>query len=328
MIIEERKIGKELLYYRALSRRMHLNKEAQKRLEIHERGYEGEVTYDKVYDGVLNHLYVFRGVYLRVEDSTLQCDSLIISDNGFIVHEIKNYSGNYKYEGEKWFVRNFEISEDPLIQLKRTMTKLIKLKYANNLNFTIEGKIVFPNIDFSLSSAHDNIWDFTVMRNQLKRHLSSLKNYPVTHHAVELVEAIQSHIVEDTFFDKVADFDQLKKGVYCRSCGNFDVAKSNIHFKCNECNHKDTIHTVILQGIADLNNLFREQSITRKKIWLLLDGQVCRTTISRIVGKYCNSFKEGSSFSYHFKYYDFDEAYKSETRLWRYRDTPINNLIR
>lgn len=326
MIIEERKIGKELLYYRALSRRMHLNKEAQKRLEIHERGYEGEVTYDKVYDGVLNHLYVFRGVYLRVEDSTLQCDSLIISDNGFIVHEIKNYSGNYKYEGEKWFVRNFEISEDPLIQLKRTMTKLIKLKYANNLNFTIEGKIVFPNIDFSLSSAHDNIWDFTVMRNQLKRHLSSLKNYPVTHHAVELVEAIQSHIVEDTFFDKVADFDQLKKGVYCRSCGSFDVAKSNVHFKCNVCSHQDTIHTVILSAIAELNALFYNQPITRSKVWDILGRQVGRTTIINVLKKYCEVNGSGSNTTYRFKYYDFDEAYKSEVRLWRYKDSTIKSL--
>lgn len=324
MIIQERKIGKELLYYRALNRRMYLNKEAQKRLEIHERGYKGEVTYDKVYDGVLNHLYVFRGVYLRIEDSTLQCDSLIVSDNGFIVHEIKNYNGNYKYEGEKWFVRNFEISDDPLIQLKRTMTKMIKLKYSNNLNFTIEGKIVFPNIDFSLSSAHDNIWDFTVMRNQLKRHLSSLKSYPVTHHAVELVEAIQSHMVEDTFFDKVADFDQLKKGVYCRSCGSFDVVKSGVIFMCKKCSHKDTIHTVILSAIAELNALFHNEYITKNKVWELLGRQVGRTTITRILNKYCDADGRASTTSYRFKYYDFDEAYKSEERLWRYKDSPIN----
>lgn len=326
MIIHERRISKILLYYRALSRRMNLNPEEQKVYEIHERGYQGELTYDKVYDEILNHLYIFRGIYLNIENSTIQCDALIISDNGFIVHEIKNYSGNYKYENEKWYVRNFEISDEPLAQLKRTMSRLIKLRYANNVNFSIDGKLVFPHIEFTLTSAHEKIWDYTIMRSQLKRHFMSFKDLHVSFTAEQLVEIIKAHIVEDPYFDMVADFDKLKKGVYCRACGSYDMTKSNVHFKCNECTHRDTIHTVILNAIAELNTLFHTQPITRNKLWLLLDRQVCRSTISRIIGKYCYKLCGGSSSSYQFKYYDFQEAYQSETRLWRFRDSPVNHL--
>ena len=143
MIIHERKVGRELLYYRALSRRMKLDTATKKSFEIHERGYKGELTYDEVYDETLNHLHVFRGIYLKVNNSIIQCDALIVSDNGFILHEIKNYSGNYTYAEEKWLVRNFQISEDPLMQLKRAMNNLLKIKYNYNLNFSIDGKIIF-----------------------------------------------------------------------------------------------------------------------------------------------------------------------------------------
>lgn len=323
MIIHQRKIGKELLYWRALSRRMELDKESRKTLEIHERGYQGELTYDNVYDEHLNHLYVFRGIYLKVGNSVLQCDALMVSDHGLIVHEIKNYSGNYNYENEKWFVRNFQISEDPLSQLKRTTNKLLKIGYKQNMNFTIEGKVVFPNIDFALTSTDEIVWSNIIMRNQLKRHLIGFKDYPVTQNAVQVAEIIQSHIIDDPFFNAVADFDQLKKGVYCRACGSFDVRKSKFHFKCNTCNHKDTIHTVILSAISDLNILFNKQNITRNQVWLLLDKQIARSSISRVLKTYCVIQSKGAWAAYTFKYYDFEDAYKSELRNWRYKDTPL-----
>ena len=40
MIIHEKKAGRELLYYRALSRRVKLDTESKKAFEIHERGYK------------------------------------------------------------------------------------------------------------------------------------------------------------------------------------------------------------------------------------------------------------------------------------------------
>lgn len=323
MILNARKVSKELLFYRALSRRWELNPKLQKLWMNQERGYEGEIIYDQIYDESLSHLHIFRGVYLNIENSMVQCDSLIVSDNGFLVHEIKNYNGNYKYESEKWFVRNFEISEDPLLQLRRTMSRLVKLRYENNINFEVEGRVIFPNVDFALECSDEKVWPATIMRNQLKRYLLSLKDLPVTHYADSLVEIIQSHMVEDPYFDKVADFDQLKKGAYCRACGSFDLIKTNVHFNCQVCSHQDTIHTVVLSAIADLNILFSNQDITRNKVWLLLDKQVSRGTITTFLNKYCSVLKKGGSASYKFKYYDFDEAYKSEERLWRFKDSQI-----
>ncbi len=323
MIIQERKPGRELLYYRALSRRQELDQNNKKLLDIHERGYKGELTYDEVYDETLNHLHVFRGIYLKVNNSIIQCDALIVSDNGFMLHEIKNYSGNYTYADEKWFVRNFQISEDPLSQLKRSTSRLLKIKYSYNINFSIEGKIVFPNIDFSLTSDYDNLWKFTIMRNQLKSHLASFKDYPVTHKAAELVEIIKSHIVEDPFFNIRADFNHLKKGVYCRACGSYDMEKLKFHFRCSSCNHCDTIHTVILMAITDLNTLLNKEKITRKQVWMLLNGQVGLSTITRVLKKYCNIQNRGAWASYQFKYYDFEDAYKSESRVWRYKDSNV-----
>ena len=323
MILQKRRIGKELLYYRALSRRMKLDNDTQKSLDIHERGYQGELVYDAVYDETLTHLYVFRGVYLKVRNTIIQCDSLLVSDNGLILHEIKNYSGNYTYEDEKWLVRNFQISEDPFIQLKRATNNLLKIKYNNQINFSIEGKIIFPNIDFSLTSTEDKIWNSTIMRNQLRKYLSSFKTHPATNQAVELVEIIQSHIIDDPFFNVSTDYNLLKKGVYCRACGSFNLTRTVVHFKCHDCSHRDTIHTVTLLAIADLSILFQNTNITRQQVYAYLDGQVSLSTITKILKTYCDAVSNGPNTSYKFNYYDFDDAYNLKSRTSRYKDSPI-----
>ena len=90
MIISERKISKELAFYRALSSRFCLEEKDAKKLSVLERGYKGERIYDEVFDEEgHSSVFVFRDIYLRIEDSTAQYDALIVSDAGITVNEIK-----------------------------------------------------------------------------------------------------------------------------------------------------------------------------------------------------------------------------------------------
>ena len=72
----------------------------------------------------------------------------------------------------------------------------------------------------------------------------------------ELGIFLREHIIENPFFNYSANFNQLRKGIYCRNCGNFSPRKISFHFQCDNCHHKDTIQTIILQALSDFNILF------------------------------------------------------------------------
>lgn len=328
MILTNRKIPKELLYFRALEKRAYLNSVNQTKRDLLEKGYAGELLYDSIYDEVVSHLYVFRDIYLKIENSILQCDTLIVSDQGFIINEIKNFRGIYNYENEKWYVRQREISEDPISQLKRTTNKLIKFKYMYNEKFISEGKVIFPNPDFSLESNHPTLWDYVIVRHQLRRYLYSLDDLQAGQRAKDLSEIIQKHIVENPYFDYSSDLSEVKKGVYCRACTSFNLTKIKFHFVCDDCKHKDTVHTIILQALSDFNILFNKNFISRQELYDFLDGQISRSTLNRYFLKYCKRISNGRSSKHMFKYYDFNDAMMSEMRVWRYKDMPINSVTK
>ena len=322
MILTKRKIPKELLYFRALQKRRYLSTNNKRKLDAFEKGYAGELLYDSIYDEIVSHLYVFRDIYMNIDNNILQCDALIVCDKGFIIHEIKNFKGIYKYENNKWYVRHNQISDDPILQLNRTANKLVKFKYIYNLNFSSVGKVIFTSPEFSLETDHPSISDHTILRHQLRPYLYSLNELKSTHQADILVEIIKNHIVDNPYFNYTTDFEELNKGVYCRKCSSFNLKKSNIHFKCLDCGNKDTIHTIIVQALSDFDILFNNEFITRKNLWEFLGKQISESTINRYLRKYCNKINKGPATKYKFKFYDFDDAMKNEMRLWRYKDMP------
>src|SRR5690625_4315984 len=110
MILSERKISEELAFYRALNNRRRLTKKDAKQLSILERGYLGECIYDEIFDEVGHKsVFVFRDIYLQIEGSVVQYDALIVSNSGIVVNEVKNFSGDYKYEDSKWYYGNYQV---------------------------------------------------------------------------------------------------------------------------------------------------------------------------------------------------------------------------
>lgn len=327
MILSNRKIPKDLLYYRALQKRMKLDRYAENRLEAFEKGYAGELLYDSIFDEIISHLPIFRDIYLNIENSIFQCDALIVYDAGFIVNEIKNFRGIYTYENEKWYVRNNEISEDPIIQLKRATSKLIKLRYLYNLKLNSIGKVIFPNPEFYLQTTHPTVKDYTIVRHELRHYLHSMNSLKSTQRAFDFTEIIQQHIVDNPYFNNTANLDELKHGVYCRKCNSFNLIKSNVHFHCLDCRHKDTVHTVIVQALSDFNILFTNNHITRNNFSKFLGHEISQSTINRYLQKYCIKINSGPSTCYKFKYYDYDDATNNESRLWRFKDNPLQPNI-
>ena len=321
MIISERKISKDLAYYRALSFRSQLNSEDAKKLSVLERGFAGECIYDEVFDDVGHgSVFVFRDIYLSIEDSVAQYDTLIVSDAGITVNEIKNYSGFYRVEKEKWFAGNFEVPDDPPSQLKRAMNKLLRLQYIHRLNFEISGKVVFPHIDFRLNCDNQEVRKKLVMRSELRDYLKQFKNDYAGRYAEGIVDAISAHIIDNPYFDKSADFEAVRKGLYCGNCGSFEVEKLSYHFFCTSCGSKETKEYHIIRALSDYTVLFMNEKLTRKRFLEFIDYRLSPRTVVRMLGKYCTRFEMSTASYYEFNYDTYEDVVGNQEYIRRYKN--------
>ena len=323
MILFERFAGLELAYYRALKRRVTLSAIDARNLLAEEKGYAGECTYDRIFDEVgHDSVLVFRDIYLGIEGRAAQYDSLIVSNDGIVVNEIKNYSGNYRYDKGTWYIGKSPVSDDALSQLRRAVGKLVKLRYQVRGKFNISGKVIFPNIEFRLQSIDDELWDNVVLRSGLRSYLSQFQNMHAGRAAEDIAELIRNHIVPNTYFDKCADFSAVRKGLYCSECGGFELENRKYHLLCESCGSKETKETHILRAISDYKALFLNEKLTKRKFQEFIDYQVSRKTVFRLLNKYCDRHMNGSGSYYTFKYRSFEDAYSQSERLWRYKDYP------
>lgn len=321
MLISHRKISRDLAYYRALSFRSFLKGEEAKKLSSLERGYIGECIYDEVFDDAGHgSVFVFRDIYLGIEDSVAQYDTLIVSDAGITVNEIKNYSGFYRVENGKWFAGNFEVPDDPSAQLKRAMGKLLRLKYIHRLSFEIEGRIVFPHIDFRLNFDDQNLRAKLVMRSELRDYLKQFKNEYAGRYAERIAEAVSAHIIENPFFDKSADFESLRKGLYCGNCGSFELTALAYHFNCSSCGTRETKEFHIIRALSDYTALFMNEKLTRKRFLEFIDYRVSPRTVVRMLGKYCTRFGMSTATHYEFNFDNYRDVVGNQEYIRRYKD--------
>jgi len=309
MILTERKVPFELMYMRAFSRRVEMNSKDARTLSVLESGYEGEVHYDKVLEEIGHEsLIVFRDIYVKAGDAVAQFDSIVIDGNSVTVNEIKNYSGIYSYNDGQWFSGKFEVTEDAISQLKRAMGKLKKIKYESKMDFDVSGKIIFPNLDLQFDCDDERARSLVVMRNQLKEYLKSFRSSGVSEQSKEIARVIYRKIIDNPYFDKSADITDLKRGLYCSSCGGFDLDIQKYYVYCRRCKCRESKESHIIRVFSDFQALFRHKKMTRQKLQLLLDDQVGELMLQRMLKKYCESCSTGAATYYKFKYYDYDEA--------------------
>lgn len=126
MYLNKRRMPIELLYYNALSFRKELSRQEKYEKEKIWRGYEGECQYDQIFDEVgHDNIYVIRDVYLKIGNTDTQYDTIIISENKVVINEIKNYTGDYRYDNNRWFRNKKPINDNAFAQLDRAKGKLM-----------------------------------------------------------------------------------------------------------------------------------------------------------------------------------------------------------
>lgn len=321
MFVNSRRKSSEQLSLGALSQRTVLTEQELLHLRRMENGYNGECLYDKIFTEVgHDDVLVYRDLYLKIGESVTQYDALVVNDGGVCVNEIKNYTGDYRVEKESWYRGKYHIADDPLVQLKRSLGKLIRLRDSARGRFKVSGKVVFVSDDFYLASDDSNIWDKVIVRTGLKRYLRQFKGRNIGESAKFISRLVENSEVENPYFNPRIDRERLRLGLYCGECGSFDLEKGRFHFDCTACWSRESNETHLLRAMSDYKFLFHGQDMTRNDLLDFIGGEIHYKTVHRFMAKHCFIEDKGNNTVYKFKYYDFEEAIRLNSVNIRYKN--------
>ncbi|XJZ26774.1 nuclease-related domain-containing protein [Bacillota bacterium Lsc_1132] len=216
----------ELRTLECLRTRMKLSTEEEQHYMNLEKGYEGEVFFDKMVEKYSKDWLILKDLLFEINHTMFQVDSLVIFHDLIYVFDVKNYDGDFFIEGGKWYSANKKEVTNPLHQLQRCERLFLRLLQENSCYLPIKPYVSFVNPEFYLYQAPLN--QPFIFLPQLQRFLSKLRLKPVklqkSH--FNLAERLISLNIKNYPNMKLPlyTYEQLEKGITCAHCHKFVVA--------------------------------------------------------------------------------------------------------
>ncbi|MFJ5762421.1 nuclease-related domain-containing protein [Neobacillus sp. NPDC093182] len=293
MLLKSRTESKELLAMRYLNKRMELTQDEQFRYSNLEKGYEGELKFDRLAESLHEEIYILNDLLLKVNNSYFQIDSLHILQGVIHLLDIKNYQGDYYLENDKLYaVSSGREYKNPLDQLKRCSTQFRILLQTLKLNYLFEASVIFVNPEFTLYQAPRD--QPIIFPTQVNCFLSEINKTPsklnVGHK--KLAHTLISLNQTKNPFTELPEYsyDKVQKGNYCRTCGSFQVSIKNNYFVCGSCGEHEMIEQAILRNAEEFKLLFPDRKITTQSIYDWCKVDLHRRTFSRALKKNYTAF--------------------------------------
>ncbi|WHX99038.1 nuclease-related domain-containing protein [Neobacillus sp. DY30] len=296
MAYKERTESDELKNFRSLDNRMILPSKEKQIYSNIEKGYEGEVKFDKYTEGLNSSKFlVLNDLQLETNSTSFQIDSFIISQGTHFPCELKNFEGDFYYKSDQFFAMNNTEIQNPLDQIKRSGTLmrqvLQKIKYSTSL----KSNVFFVNPTFTLYQAP--LEKQIIYPTQLAKFFEELnaRTSTLTDDHFKLAEYLVKEHKPGSPYSRLPPYtyENLKKGITCRSCYSFSVKAGETKIVCNVCGCMENVEDGILRSIRELQLLFPNIKITTNLIfeWCKVIGS--RKQIRRILKIHFNAFRRG-----------------------------------
>lgn len=265
------------------------------------KGWEGECQYDRMLEKLTCEHIIMKDLQLKVNRTTIQIDTLVITADRIYLYEIKNYEGSYIYEDERLI--NCSTGNEilnPIIQLNRTQVLFRQLLKQSGIHLSLEYFVVYINPQFTLyQTPHNQPYVFP---NQITAHIKQLNRQckSLTEQHSLLSERLKAmHTLDRYTADlPVYSYDKLKRGMVCGNCqGTIEELTKRVYY-CQGCGFKEESSKSILRHIVEYHQLFPNQKITTTAIqeWCVLPS---RKKVRTVLDRYLK--KQGS---YRWRYYD------------------------
>jgi hypothetical protein len=270
---------------RILNTRGDLTEDEQKYYSYQEKGYEGEVQFDALTEQLQLNCYILNDLLLEVNNSQSQIDTTIITQRTLYLFDVKNFEGDFCYDGEKFLSASGKERKNPLIQLKRSQSLVRQLIQDLGYNLHVEAYVIFINPEFTLYLAPLDL-PF-IFPTQLKRFLKKLDEKPSRLNNIhkKLADKLVSLHQTESYFKQVPHYDYLgiKKGITCKVCRSFSVSVKGKFVVCGECGFEELVGDAVLRCVGEFKLLFPELKITTAAVHEWCKIVESKKRISRIL---------------------------------------------
>jgi hypothetical protein len=302
MLLKKRTESKEIVVLRYLNTRMELAAKDKFNLANLEKGYRGEIEFDRVTENLSEERYIIDDLLLQVNNSYFQIDKVIISAGVIHLLDVKYHEADYYLESDKLYsVKSGREFKNPVIQLKRSETLFRQLLQNLKLNYLVQASVVFNNPEFTLYQAPMDLP--IILPTQINRFLRELNDTPSKmdeSHRLLAQKLLTLHQDKNPYTNLPEyNYEQLEKGMYCKACGSFNTVIKNYDLVCGKCGKQERIDQAILRFIQEIKVLFPEIKITTQIIYEWCQAKISKKTITRALkknyvstGRTCDTYYE------------------------------------
>jgi len=280
----------ELKILRYLNKRIVLSEKDKKHYLNLKKGYEGEVVFDVLTEKLSCDCLILNDLLLKVNNTTFQLDTLIITADTIYLFEVKNYVGDYYYELDKLYKKPKKEYTNPLHQLNRSASLLRQLLHNLGYNLTIEAWVIFINSEFTLYQAPLNI-PF-ILPTQVNSYLKKFDMIPsgLNGKHMKLADQLISPHIEESPYTVLPPytFDGPRKGITCFTCDSFAVSVRGNRCVCGDCGHEEMVGSAVLRSVEEYRYLFPDRKITTNDIYDWCQIIKSKKRIARILDKNFN----------------------------------------
>lgn len=265
IVVKTRCESEELLTFRSLNLRMSLSFGDAHYYSNLEKGYLGELEFDRIAASQLSDDWLaVNDLLLEHHNRIFQIDSLLLRNGKIFLNDVKNFDGDYLMKDDNWCTASGKEVDNPLKQLDQCESRLRQLCHALGFSFPIESRLVFVNPEFYLFQAPLNLpiiypAHLNLYMNQLK-----MKSGKVTERDFKLAKKLASLHMKKSPFSRVPSYryEQLKKGIACASGDGFMRVSNKETLVCSKCGCIESVETAVLRNVAELKRLFPDLKIT------------------------------------------------------------------
>ena len=287
MFIKPRFRSKELKILTALNTRMDLPEKEQQQYWSLQKGFEGELQFDHRIASLETENLVLTDLLLEVSGSVFQIDSLVIFQDTIYLFEIKNYEGDYYYDGEKLRTISGKEVKDPLLQLKRSESLLRQLLNTLGYSLSLRGDVIYIHPEFTLFQAPKD--EPIILPTQMNRFMKKLNNIKskTSVRNTKLAEKILSLHLPESPMERIHEYEygMLRKSMFCVECGGVLSDYKWPSLTCTKCGTQENVESAILHSVEEYRLLFPKEKTTTNTIFEWSGYIIPKRTIKPILEK-------------------------------------------
>ncbi|WP_213368698.1 nuclease-related domain-containing protein [Mesobacillus boroniphilus] len=285
MFTKNRYESEELRILKALNKRMDLPDKEKQYFSNLQKGFEGELMFDGYLQRIVIQSYILNDLLFEHNHSHFQIDSLMISQYLTYLFEVKNFEGEYYFDGDTFKKINGNEVKNPLLQLERNVSLLRQFFISIGFKTPIEAYLVFVNPDFTLYQAPLN--SRIILPTNLNRFIHQMNNQKSTlniQHSRLSEKLLSSHLTKSPF-TKILPYEyaQLRKGVFCHSCGTVMEEYHGREIICKSCAVKENTKNAMLSCVKEFNVLYPQEKLSTNIIYEWCGGLFPKKTIRQVM---------------------------------------------